>query len=52
MLDDPAPQDAKVAIFRTKEIMQEFNNNKKISQFMNEAKAAHSKMLKADNEDI
>jgi HEPN domain-containing protein len=46
MSNDPSPEDAKVAISRTKQIMQEFNKNLKISQFMNEAKEVSAKMLR------
>jgi HEPN domain-containing protein len=47
MSDDPSPEDAKIAITRTNQIMQEFNNNPKVSQFMDEAKEVHRKMLRA-----
>ena len=50
MANDPSPEDAKIAISRTKMIMQEFNNNHKAAQFMNEANEAHTKMLRANSE--
>jgi len=48
LADDPSPEDAKLAISRTKQIMQEFNGNPKISKFMDEAREVHIKMLKAN----
>ena len=48
--NDPSPEDAKIAISRTKQIMQEFNNNPKVSHYMDEAKEVHSKILKANYE--
>ena len=50
MSNDPSPEDAKIVILRTKQIMQEFNANPKISQFMDEAKEVHTKILKANQE--
>jgi len=50
MSGDPSPEDAKVAITRTKRIMQEFNNSPKVSQFVDEAKEVHIKMLRAGYE--
>ena len=50
MSNDPSPEDAKLAISRTKQIMQEFNENPKISQFMDEAREVHIKILKANLE--
>ena len=46
--NDPSPEDAKVAISRTKQIMQEFNDNPKISQFMDEAREVYTKVLIAN----
>ena len=46
MSNDPSPEDAKIAITRTERIMQEFNSNQKVAQFMDEAKEVHRKMLK------
>jgi len=48
MPNDPSPEDARLTITRTKQIMQEFNANPKIAQFMDEAKEVHSKILKAN----
>ena len=48
MTDDPSPEDAKIVISRTKQIMQEFNGNRRVSQFMDEAREVHAKMLKVD----
>ena len=50
MTDDPSREDAKNAIARTKQIIQEFSNNPKISQFIDEAKEVHAKILKANSE--
>jgi len=50
MSNDPSPEDAKIAISRTKQIMQEFNKNPKIAQFMDEAREVHAKILKANSE--
>ena len=50
MTNDPSPEDARLAINRTKHIMQEFNANPKISQFMDEAREVHTKILKANLE--
>ena len=46
--DDPSPEDAKIAISRTKHIMQEFNDNPKVSKFMDEAREVHIKLIKAN----
>ena len=48
MPNDLSPEDARLAITRTKQIMQEFNANPKIAQFMDEAKEVHKKILKAN----
>ena len=50
MTNDPSPEDAKLAISRTNFIMQEFNANPQISQFMDEAREVHTKILKANME--
>jgi HEPN domain-containing protein len=50
MANDPSPEDAKLAITRTKQIMHEFNANPKISQFMDEAREVHTKILEANLE--
>ena len=50
MADDPTPEDVKIAISRTEFVMQEFNGNPRISQFMNEANEVHKKVLKANCE--
>jgi len=47
MSSDPSPEDAKIVISRTKQIMQAFNENPKASQFMYEAKEVHIKMLES-----
>jgi len=46
--NDGAPEDAKLAISRTKQIIQEFSANPKVSQFVEEAREVHSKFLKAN----
>jgi len=48
MTNDPTPEDAQLAISRTKHIMQEFNTNPDISQYMNEAREVHTKILKSN----
>ena len=50
MPTDPTQEDAKDAIVKIKHILQAFNSNPKISQFMNEAKEVHKKVLKANYE--
>ncbi|MCL2366038.1 MAG: HEPN domain-containing protein [Oscillospiraceae bacterium] len=50
MSNDPSPEDAKIAISRTKQIMQEFNENPKIAQFMDEAREVHAKILNTNDE--
>jgi HEPN domain-containing protein len=50
MSSDPSPEDAKAIISRTNQIMQELNMNPKISQFMDEAREVHKKILKANIE--
>ena len=47
MKSDPSPEDAKTAITRTKQIMQEFNKNSMISKYMDEAREVYTKILKA-----
>jgi len=49
MADDPTPEEVKIAISRTKQIMQEFNSHPKVSQFMDEAREVHTKILKANS---
>ena len=48
MPSDPLPEDARIAISRTKQIMQEFNANPKISQYMDEAREVFTKILKSN----
>ena len=48
--NDPSPEDAKVAISRTKQIIEEFSSNPKISKFIDEAKEVYTKVLKASTE--
>ena len=50
MSNDPSQEDAIIIISRTKQIMQEFNTNPRISQFMDEAREVHTKILKANLE--
>ena len=50
MLNDPLPEDAQLAISRTKQIMREFNSNPKISSYMDEAREVHLKIIKANYE--
>jgi len=50
MATDPTPEDARIAIARTKHIINEFNKITVISSFMNEAKEVHSKILKSSYE--
>lgn len=45
--NDPTVEDAKTIISRAKQIMREINANPKTSQFMNEAREVHVKMLEA-----
>jgi len=47
MSNDPSQEDAKNATARTKQILHEFNENPKISQFIDEAKEVRAKILKA-----
>jgi len=49
MSDDPSPEEAKVAIMRTKQIMQEFRNHPTILNFIKEAEGVHLKILKASD---
>lgn len=48
MSSDPTVDEAKLAIVRTKQIMQEISANPSISKFVDEARAVHSKFLKAN----
>jgi len=48
MKDDPTPEDARLAISHAKRIMEEFNGNSNVTQFMNEAREVHNKVLKAN----
>jgi len=48
--NDPSPEDARVVISRTKQIIREFNGNPRIAQFMDEAREAHMKILKTNYE--
>ena len=50
MTTDPSPEDARLAIMRTNQIISEFNANPKVSQFMDEAREVHTKILKANTE--
>jgi len=47
MTTDPTPEDARIAIARTKHILQEFSNNNAVIEFINEAKEVHAKVLKS-----
>jgi len=49
MKDDPTPEDARLAISHAKRIIEEFSNNPKASQYMNEAREVHNKVLKANS---
>ena len=51
MPTDPTKEDSKVAISRTKQIIQEFSNNTNTSSFIKEAGEVHSKILKASTAD-
>jgi len=50
MLSDPTPEDARVAIARTRGVLDEFSVAPAISRFMDEAKEVHVKMLRANSE--
>ena len=50
MTNDPSPEDAKIVISRTKIIMQEFSENPRISQFIDEAREVHTKTLRLNLE--
>lgn len=52
MSNDPSPEDARLAISRTKHIMKEFNAHPKTSQFFNEAKEVHAKVLKVNQREV
>jgi hypothetical protein len=47
MKSDPTIDEAKVAITRAKQIMQEFGNFQSVSSFIKEAEEVHLKILKA-----
>ncbi|MDR2571807.1 MAG: HEPN domain-containing protein [Oscillospiraceae bacterium] len=47
MTSDPTPEEARIAIARTKYILQEFSNNNVVIGFINEAKEVHAKLLKS-----
>ena len=51
MSNDPSPEDCRLAITRTKQIMNEFNGYPQVSQFMDEARDVYVKVLKANNEE-
>ena len=51
MSTDPTADDAKVAISRTKHIMQEFRNHPAVTVYVNEAEEVHTKILKASIQD-
>jgi len=46
--NDPSPEDAQIAITRTKHIINELTTNPKISQSMDEAREVHIKVLKVN----
>lgn len=50
MSNDPTVDDARTAISRTKEIMQEFRKHPDILNFMKEAEEVHSKILRTNYE--
>ena len=47
MQSDPTPEDAKVAISRTRQIMEEFSKIPDIYEYVAEAKEVHEKILKS-----
>ena len=49
MVSDPTSDEAKLAISRTKEIINELGSNSNISNYMNEAKEVHTKILKSSS---
>ena len=50
MKDDPAPEDARLAISHARSVMDEFKSNNIVSQFMNEAHEMFTKVLKSNYE--
>ena len=48
MSSDPTVDEARTAIMRTKEIIQEFGRNQRVSVYMKEAEEVHAKVLKAN----
>ena len=51
MVSDPTPEEAKLAITRTKEIINKLGSSTGVSDYMNEAKEVHIKMLKSSSTD-
>jgi len=49
MKDDPTPEDARLAISHAKRILEEFSNNPNVSQYLDEAREVHNKVLKANS---
>jgi len=47
MSSDPTTDEAKVAIERTKQVMQEFARNDSVSDFIKEAEEVHAKIIKS-----
>ena len=47
MSSDPTTDEAKVAIARTKQILQEFAGNTTVSDFVKEAEEVHTKIIKS-----
>jgi len=50
MKDDPAPEDARLAISHAKSVMDEFKSIRIVAQLMNEAHEVYTKMLKSNYE--
>jgi len=50
MPSDPSPEEARAAIVRVKQVMQEIGNHASVSQLVQEAEDAHVKILKANLE--
>ena len=48
MTSDPSREEAKTAISRTKEIIEELGRNPVVSSFLKEAEEVHAKILKAN----
>ena len=46
--NDPSPEEARIAISRIKQIIQEFSDNPKVTQFVGEAREVHAKMLRVN----